>query len=117
MKYIQCFIGVSATTIDARPAFDGYKYHEHEYCSEPTYDNDASTIDEAVAKCTNDPDCAAIEDRWATGKAPIGLCKRTKGKRAGGGTYLLKKGNYITKLLRELGTFSSNVYGLHIFLL
>ena len=103
MKYIQCFIGVSATTIDARPAFDGYKYHENEYCSELTYDNDASTIDEAVAKCTNDPDCAAIEDRWATGKAPIGLCKRTKGKRAGGGTYLLKKGTCIAKLLREPG--------------
>ena len=116
MKYIQFFIGVSATTIDARPAFDGYKYHENEYCSEPLYDNDASTIDEAVAKCTNDPDCAAIEDRWATGKAPIGLCKRKKGKRAGGGTYLLKKGTYITKLLREPGIFGLLFYALHIFL-
>ena len=96
---------MSATTLETRPAFDKYQYHENEYCSEATYDNDASTIAEAVNKCTNDPDCAAIEDRWATGKPPIGLCKRKKGKRAGGGTYLLKKGTYTTKLLREPGIF------------
>ena len=85
-------LGVSATTLETRPAFDGYKYNADEYCSEPTYNNDASKIEEAVTKCTNDPDCSAIEDRWGTGKPPIGLCKRKKGKRAGGGTYLLKKG-------------------------
>ena len=92
LEIIQHFLGVSATTLDSRPAFEGFKYHENEYCSLPTYDNDASTIDEAVTKCTNDPDCAAVEDRWGSGKPPIGLCKRQKGKQAGGGTYLLKKG-------------------------
>lgn len=63
-----------------------------------------------MTKCTNDPDCVAIEDKWATGKPPIGLCKRKKGKRAGGGTYLLKKGTYTTKLLKEPGTILSYVF-------
>ena len=92
---------MSATTLETRPAYNGYKYHENEYCSTPTYDNNATTIREAVIKCTNDPDCAAIEDKWATGKPPIGLCKRKKGKRAGGGTYLLKKGISIAKLTSQ----------------
>ena len=86
------FIGVSSTTLDSRPSYNGFKYQVDEYCAEKTYDNDATTIAEAVRKCSNDPDCAAIEDRWGSGKPPIGLCKRHRGKRSGGGSYLLKKG-------------------------
>merc|ERR1711963_1248720 len=80
--------GVASTALDNRPTFDGYIYKEDEYCSEKVYNN-ASTLQEAVDKCNNDPRCAAIEDRWGSGKAPIALCKKYRGKRAGAGTYLL----------------------------
>ena len=49
---------------------------------------------EAVEKCNSDPDCAAIEDRWGSGKPPIGLCKKFKGKRSGGGSVLFRRGIY-----------------------
>ena len=78
--------------MDTRPSFDGYTIQENEYCSEKTYDNNATTLDEAVSRCNNDPDCAAIEDRWGSGKPPIGLCKKFKGKRSGGGSVLLRRG-------------------------
>ena len=80
------------TALDTRPSFDGYTIQENEYCSEKTYDNNATTLDEAVSRCNNDPDCAAIEDRWGSGKPPIGLCKKFKGKRSGGGSVLLRRG-------------------------
>ena len=96
---------MSATTLESRPAFDGYRYDDNVYCSEPTYDNDATTIGGAVTKCTNDPNCSGIEDRWGTGKPPIGLCKRMKGKQAGGGTYLLNKGIQNTKVKSINGNF------------
>ena len=51
-------------------------------------------MDEAISQCNDDPNCAAIEDRWGSGKPPIGLCTKYKGKRAGAGTYLLQRGNY-----------------------
>ena len=85
-------LGVASTAIDNRPTFDGYIYNENEYCAEPVYNN-ATTLQEAVDKCNNDPQCAAIEDRWGSGKAPIALCKKYRGKRAGAGTYLLLRGN------------------------
>ena len=90
---IICFdLGVAPTALDNRPTFEGYIYKEDEYCSEKVYNN-ASTLQEAVDKCNNDPQCAAIEDRWGSGKAPIALCKKYRGKRAGAGTYLLLRGN------------------------
>ena len=91
-KIIESFLGDSVATLGTRPSFDGFKYYADEYCSVPTYDNNATTIEDAVTKCRNDPECAGVEDRWGSGKPPIGLCKRKKGKQAGGGTYLLKKG-------------------------
>ena len=105
IKTIQYLLGVSVTTLDTRPAFDGFKYYADEYCSIPTYDNDASTIEEAVTKCRNDVECAGVEDRWGSGKPPIGLCKRKKGKLAGGGTYLLKKGILTAKLTAVIRFF------------
>ena len=86
-------LGVSSTAIDTRPKYDGYTYKENEYCSEKTYGN-ATTMDEAISQCNDDPNCAAIEDRWGSGKPPIGLCTKYNGKRAGAGTYLLRRGNY-----------------------
>ena len=74
--------------------FDGYRYFENEYCQTATYEN-ATTISDAVEKCSNDPDCAAVEDRWGSGRPPIGLCKKFKGKRSGAGSFLVKKGNEI----------------------
>ena len=85
-------LGVATTALDNRPTFDGYIYKENEYCAEQTYSN-ATTLQEAVDKCNNDPQCAAIEDRWGSGKPPIALCKKYRGKRAGAGTYLLLRGN------------------------
>ena len=105
IKVTQSFLGVSATTLETRPAFDGFKYYADEYCSVPTYDNNASTIEEAVTKCRNDIECAGIEDRWGSGKPPIGLCKRKKGKLAGGGTYLLKKGILTNQLTTVIVIF------------
>ena len=83
------FTGASSTM---RDNFNGYKYQDDEFCAEKPYDIDSTTIEEAVRKCSNDPNCAAVEDRWGSGKPPIGLCKRHRGKRSGGGSYLLKKG-------------------------
>ena len=85
-------LGVASTAFENRPTFDGYIYKENVYCSEQTYGN-ATTIQEAVLKCNDDPNCAAIEDRWGSGKPPIGLCAKYNGKRAGSGTYLLLRGN------------------------
>ena len=86
--------GASATIDpDSRPTFDAYTYKDDEYCAEKPYDTNATTIQEAVTRCSNDPDCAAIEDRFGDGKPPIGLCKRYKGKRSGSGSYLLRRGN------------------------
>ena len=78
---------------NSRPSFDGYTFKQNEFCSEKTYHNNLTTIQEAVTKCSNDPDCAAVEDRFGDGKAPIGLCKKFKGKRSGSGSYLLRRGN------------------------
>ena len=88
-------IAGAAATIDSdsRPTFDAYTYKENEFCAEATYDNNATTIQEAVTKCSNDPNCAAIEDRFGDGKTPIGLCKKYKGKLSGSGSYLLRRGN------------------------
>ena len=72
--------------------FEGYEYVKDQYCQTSTFDNNATTIDAAVAQCSNDPRCVAIEDRWGTGLPPIGLCAKFKGKRSGAGTLLLKKG-------------------------
>ena len=85
-------LGVAATALDARPTFEGYIYKENVFCADKTYDN-ATTLQEAVLKCNNDPQCASIEDRWGSGTPPIGLCKWYNGKRAGAGTYLLLRGN------------------------
>ena len=84
--------GDSSTDLGPHRAFEGYEYVKDEYCQTATYDNDASSIDDAVAKCSSDSRCVAIEDRWGTGLPPIGLCAKFKGKRAGAGTLLLKKG-------------------------
>ena len=98
LTIFQYFTGVSATTLATRPSFDGFEYHADEFCDEEAiYGTESSSIEEAVSKCRNDPMCAAIEDRWGTGKPPITLCKKKRGKRAGGGTYLLKKGISFTK--------------------
>ena len=90
-------LGASSTIRDNRPSFDGYTYKEDEFCSEKTYDDNAQTIQEAVTKCSNDPNCAAIEDRFGSGSPPIGLCRKFKGKRSGSGSYLLRKTNPLRK--------------------
>ena len=77
---------------DNRPSFSGYEYHDNQFCSEQTYGIDAKTVEEAIRKCSDDRDCVAVEDRWGSGRPPLGLCKRHRGKRSGGGSYLLKKG-------------------------
>ena len=92
LKSFIYFVGASSTRHDTRPSFKGYRYQDDEFCAEKTYDDDAASMEEAVRKCNNDPDCAAIEDLWGSGKPPIGLCKRQRGKRSGAGSYLLKKG-------------------------
>ena len=69
-------------------------FAENEYCAENTYHNNLTTIEEAVRKCSNDPQCAAIEDRFGDGEAPIGLCRKFKGKRSGSGSFLLRRGNH-----------------------
>ena len=95
-------IGTSAANLETRPTFHDFEYHANEFCSEPTYNSTMSTIEEAVEKCRTDSNCASVEDRWGTGKKPIGLCKRKKGKRAGGGTYLLKKSNLTSNFMKSL---------------
>ena len=84
--------GSSATLRDNRPSYEGYSIKEDEFCAEPTYDTNATSVQEAVTRCSNDPNCAAVEDRWGSGKPPLGLCKKVKGKRSGAGTYLLRRG-------------------------
>ena len=86
--------GVAATTRDTRISYEGYSYKDNEFCSETTYHQNLTTIQEAISRCSNDPECAAVEDRWGSEKPPIGLCKRFKGKRSGAGTYLLRRGIY-----------------------
>ena len=88
------FSGASATLRGTRPNFDGFSYKENEFCAEASYDNTATTIQEAVTKCAADPDCAAVEDRFGSGKPPLGLCKLYKGKRSGSGSYLLRRCKY-----------------------
>ena len=93
------FTGASATIDpDSRPSFDAYTYKDNEFCAEKTYDDNSTTIQEAVTKCSNDPECAAIEDRFGDGKAPIGLCRKYKGKRSGSGSYLLRRGIHKVKI-------------------
>ena len=84
--------GTSSVNRDIRPFYEGYSYKEGVFCAENTYDHNATTIAEAISRCSNDPECSAVEDRWGSGKPPIGLCKRFKGKRSGAGTYLLRRG-------------------------
>ena len=89
--------GSSATLRDNRPSFEGYTIKEDEFCAEPTYDNNSTTLQEAVTRCSNDVNCAAVEDRWGNGQPPLGLCKKFKGKQSGAGTYLLRRGIYLFK--------------------
>ena len=84
-------IDISKDNSLTRPAFEGYEYVKNEYCKKPTYDNTPTTIDEAVAKCSGDARCVAVEDRWGT-QEKLGLCEKFKGKRSGAHSLLLKKG-------------------------
>ena len=86
------FAGASATTLSNRTSYVGFKYHADQFCSETPYIANLTNMDEAVTMCSNDPHCFAVEDRWGSGKAPIGLCKRQLGLTSGAGSYLLKKG-------------------------
>ena len=108
---VSVITGAAATIdSDSRPTFDAYTYKENEFCAEATYDNNATTIQEAVTKCSNDPNCAAIEDRFGDGKAPIGLCKKYKGKLSGSGSYLLRRGNNkLEMILRMVVEFLKNI--------
>ena len=74
-----------------RPAFEGYEYVKDEYCQTATFDNTATTIEAAIAKCSGDAKCVAVEDRWGTGEK-LGLCAKFNGKRSGAQSLLLKKG-------------------------
>ena len=84
-------IGVLIDDSLTRPAFEGYEYVKDEYCKKATYDNTAKTIEDAVAKCSGDARCVAVEDRWGTGEN-LGLCEKFKGKRSGARSVMLKKG-------------------------
>ena len=84
--------GSSAALRDNRPSIEGYTIKENEFCAESTYNNNLTTIAEAVSRCSDDPNCAAVEDRWGNERPPLGLCKKFKGKRSGAGTYLLRRG-------------------------
>ena len=82
--------------------FEGYEYFKDQYCQTPTYDNNATTIEEAVARCSSDSKCVAIEDRWGTGLPPLGLCAKFKGKRSGAQSMLLKKGYLLIDENRQI---------------
>ena len=92
LNHLSYLKGSSAALRDNRPSIEGYSIKENEYCAEATYNNNATTIQEAVSRCSSDPNCAAVEDRFGSGRPPLGLCKKFKGKISGAGSYLLRRG-------------------------